>query len=357
MLNPKKQMKCFVAMAFDREETDAVYDNLIVPQLERVSVKPIRVDRVEHNDEIDNKIITELKECEFAIADLTYARPSVYFEAGFAQRTAPVIYTCRRDHSRPRPDDEYGNFRVHFDLLMKNIIWWSHPKDRTFKKRLHKRVSHVLAPLLRKRKDLQVEAEDILRFKSLSLSQQKTVIKEAIGSVLREAAFKIGKPEVVRADWVGLISRKGQFQLVAAKVLEKTSRKDLTLITLYISHLVLSESNELRSAFAKQRVSSVTEDVFICSTEQIPHSRASTALPDFSFNHGQDCFEGEVTAMFGDWRNRILGRANVRIHIIDGINSESAFRRKIQTRVGSIKRQFHLESGPQGEKKFDATRS
>src|SRR5215472_9716952 len=52
--------------------------------------------RLEHNDDIDKRIMKEIKACDFAIADLTYARPSVYFEAGFAQRSVPV--TSRKDH-------------------------------------------------------------------------------------------------------------------------------------------------------------------------------------------------------------------------------------------------------------------
>lgn len=114
-----RRLKCFVAMAFGRPETDRLYDRAIVPTLDAVNLQAVRVDRVEHNGDIDDRIIQELKECRLAIADLTFTRPSVYFEAGYAQRVVPVIYTVRKDHfDRGAPDTA----RVHFDLQMRNIV-------------------------------------------------------------------------------------------------------------------------------------------------------------------------------------------------------------------------------------------
>jgi nucleoside 2-deoxyribosyltransferase len=48
-----------------------------------MKIEPLRVDQIEHNDDIDDKIIELIKKCDFCIADLTYARPSVYYEAGY----------------------------------------------------------------------------------------------------------------------------------------------------------------------------------------------------------------------------------------------------------------------------------
>src|SRR5690349_3854545 len=124
----QSQPRCFVAMAFDRNDTDRLYNQQIQRALKRAGVLPIRIDRIDHNDDIDDRIIAELNQCDLALADLTYARPSVYFEAGYAARVRPVIYTCRADHFRPRQDDPEGNLRVHFDLQMKNILKWSDAK-------------------------------------------------------------------------------------------------------------------------------------------------------------------------------------------------------------------------------------
>lgn len=83
-------------MAFGREDTDKAYKKLVAPTLRHLKITPVRVDRIEHLEDINNKIMAELKKCDFALADLTYARPSVYFEAGYANREVPVVYTCRQ---------------------------------------------------------------------------------------------------------------------------------------------------------------------------------------------------------------------------------------------------------------------
>ena len=119
-------LKCFVASAFDRPDVDEVFTKVLVPLLRKLGIRPLRVDRVEHNDDIDDKIFALLDESDFCIADLSYARPSVYYEAGYAAgKGKPVIYLARRDHFKAKQNDPNGNFRVHFDLQMKNIIPWS----------------------------------------------------------------------------------------------------------------------------------------------------------------------------------------------------------------------------------------
>jgi nucleoside 2-deoxyribosyltransferase len=77
-------MKCFLAMAFDNADTDQVFDEAIEPVLNSLHIRVLRVDREEHNDDIDDKIFEFLNAADFCIADLTYARPSVYYEAGYA---------------------------------------------------------------------------------------------------------------------------------------------------------------------------------------------------------------------------------------------------------------------------------
>src|SRR5262245_22417471 len=93
------RLRCFVAMAFDHTDTDAIFAD-IERILGAVNIDAIRVDRVVHNDDIDDRIISEITRADLVLADLSYARPSVYFEAGFAQRSIPVIYTVRSDHFR-----------------------------------------------------------------------------------------------------------------------------------------------------------------------------------------------------------------------------------------------------------------
>jgi nucleoside 2-deoxyribosyltransferase len=80
----------------------------------------IRVDRVPHNDNINDRILAGVRTAQFVIADFTLQRQGVYFEAGFAMGLGrPVIWTCRQD--------DFAN--VHFDTRQFNHIVWAEPVD------------------------------------------------------------------------------------------------------------------------------------------------------------------------------------------------------------------------------------
>ena len=160
--------------------------------LRTIGVSLRRVDRIEHNDDIDDKIISEIQLADFVIADLTYARPSVYYEAGYAQgRPVPVVYTARKDHFRPRDDDPHGAFRVHFDLQMRNILAWAGPGDLIFLKRLQTRVNKVISPILNQRR-IEAEAKDReSSFKSRSLNDQLDLLRTTARLHLERLGFRV----------------------------------------------------------------------------------------------------------------------------------------------------------------------
>lgn len=111
--------QAFVAMWFDEEMTDA-YAGGFEPALETTGYDPLRIDMKEHNEQIDNKIIAEIRQSGLLVADFTGQREGVYFEAGFAKGLdIPVIWTCR--------EDEYDH--LHFDTRQYNHIGWSNPSD------------------------------------------------------------------------------------------------------------------------------------------------------------------------------------------------------------------------------------
>lgn len=141
----KTKPNCFIAMRFGETDTDAIYEKYIEPTVLRLGLRPIRIDKVEHNKNIDDKIISELNMADLAIVDLTYARPSVYYEAGYAERKIPVIYTCRRDHFSNIED----TLRVHFDLEHKNIIDWVDVDDVNFPIRLESRIKHLIESMVK----------------------------------------------------------------------------------------------------------------------------------------------------------------------------------------------------------------
>lgn len=111
--------QAFVAMWFDPEVRSAWTDG-IQPALIATGYVPIRLDFVEYNERIDDRIIAEIRRSALVVADFTGDRGGVYFEAGFALGLGiPVIWTCREDHVQ----------NLHFDTRQYNYIAWSHPAD------------------------------------------------------------------------------------------------------------------------------------------------------------------------------------------------------------------------------------
>ena len=86
----------------------------------------MRVDAVEHNDKIDDRIVLEIRRSGLLVADVTGHRPGVYFEAGLAMGLGlPVVWTVR--------DDDLD--KVHFDTRQYNHIVWNTPADLASKLR------------------------------------------------------------------------------------------------------------------------------------------------------------------------------------------------------------------------------
>lgn len=137
------RIQCFIAIKLGRDDTDAVYAKMATTA-DELGLNPRRIDRIEHIENINQKILSELNDADIVLADLTYARPSVYYEAGYAQRKTPVIYTCRKDHLHSREDSR----RVHFDVDRYPIIFWDDPGDKSFIPNLKARLQKVIADLL-----------------------------------------------------------------------------------------------------------------------------------------------------------------------------------------------------------------
>ncbi|MDB5611862.1 MAG: uncharacterized protein JWP25_8762 [Bradyrhizobium sp.] len=115
--------QAFVAMWFS-ERTNEAYSNGIEPALIGAGYRPVRVDKKEHNNKIDDEIIAEIRRSRFLVADFTCepknVRGGVYYEAGFAQGLGiPVIWTCK-DASLPD---------LHFDTRQYSHIVWKTPED------------------------------------------------------------------------------------------------------------------------------------------------------------------------------------------------------------------------------------
>lgn len=104
----------FVAMSFHPEFTE-LYDQAIAPGIRAAGYEPLRVDRKEHSNRIDDEIIATIKRSRFLVADFTAQRGGIYFEAGYALGLGlRVIWSVRAD--------ELEN--VHFDNRQYNFVRW-----------------------------------------------------------------------------------------------------------------------------------------------------------------------------------------------------------------------------------------
>ena len=51
---------CFIAMAFEHDDTDTLYESQILPVLKRNNVTPIIINRRQSNDDLNIQIIEQL---------------------------------------------------------------------------------------------------------------------------------------------------------------------------------------------------------------------------------------------------------------------------------------------------------
>lgn len=122
----------FVAMWFDAALNDA-YEKGFQPGVLRAGYDPLRIDRVEHVNRIDDEIIRQINASRFVVADFTGHRGGVYFEAGYALgNKIPVFWTCRKS--------DMGS--LHFDIRQFNCIDWETPESLA--ERLASRIEAVL---------------------------------------------------------------------------------------------------------------------------------------------------------------------------------------------------------------------
>lgn len=118
--DPNASKTGFVAMHFT-DAMHAIYRAAFAPAIERAGFEPRLANIPAHNEPIDARIIAEIRQCRFVVADVTGARTGVYFEAGYALgHGRPVIWTCQRDAAKQD---------MHFDTRQYNHILWSSAEE------------------------------------------------------------------------------------------------------------------------------------------------------------------------------------------------------------------------------------
>jgi nucleoside 2-deoxyribosyltransferase len=134
----------FIAMWFD-DEMIKIFDDHISKAVEDAGYRALIISQKEHNDDICDQIIAEIRKCKFLIADFTGNREGVYYEAGFAYGLGKeVIYTCRKDWHNQEISEEVDvtlengsavkaelkkNRKIHFDVDHRNFIIWETGED------------------------------------------------------------------------------------------------------------------------------------------------------------------------------------------------------------------------------------
>jgi len=115
----EERTQAFVAMSF-AEDLKPIWKGPISNAITKAGYKPHRVDAEPHIDRIDIKIISEIKNSRFVVADITEQKRGVYFEAGYALGLGlPVIWCVRKDDLE----------NAHFDTRQYNHIVWETESD------------------------------------------------------------------------------------------------------------------------------------------------------------------------------------------------------------------------------------
>lgn len=118
----------FIAMSFD-STLDSVFESGIAPAVEGCGYEVLRIDRVEHNQKICEKIEAAIRSSRFIVADFTLNRAGVYYEAGLARGLGlQVVWTVRNEQK----DIE----SLHFDTRQYNHLRWDNPQDLQDKLRI-----------------------------------------------------------------------------------------------------------------------------------------------------------------------------------------------------------------------------
>ena len=316
---PTKRERCFIAMAFGEDDTNAVYDKLIKPALRTEGVTPVRVDRREHNRNINDVIMEELARSEFVVADLTYARPSVYFEAGFGERAGTVIYTVRADHLKAN-----GEERVHFDVSMRNIITWRSPKDPTFATRLRRRVRHVLKPIRAARKEVQERRSRESAFLALPSRKQVEVLQHDALEFLRSRGMTEERGAQGLASKFHVRSGK-MLRSICVVVLEKWVRGALAVN--YLASAMMLPA----IAAGRSDIRNVEHHLVLATTQSVAFSKIRSAFPDASadvgaktvtFSRGTAGVDASPSAR---GRTRAGPVETMFVHLIDAVKSQEGF--------------------------------
>jgi nucleoside 2-deoxyribosyltransferase len=132
----EERTQVFVAMSFN-PELKSIWEDAIKPAITDAGYTPFRVDMEPHNERIDAKIMTEIKNSRFIVADFTENKHGVYFEAGYALgQGIPVIWCVKKEDLE----------NLHFDTRQYGHIDWENEVE------LKEKLYNYICAIIGKRK-------------------------------------------------------------------------------------------------------------------------------------------------------------------------------------------------------------
>jgi len=310
------KITCFIACAFNKPEIELLYENVLKVALKSLNIRHYRVDKINHNENIDLKIIELISKADFGIADLTFARPSVYFEAGYLEgQKKPVIYLARKDHFQTKIEDLYGNFKIHFDLITRNIITWDNINIKlvdTIKQRISLVINPLKLQILKK-----VENENQTRvFNSLSLNDRIKILNE---STLKFANENFNEIEIKLRNKYGIICEaniNGKERYFFFLIKETFSKKNIQEYHPFGLGFELAIPRYIKDPFAEKVI------VFI-SLRTLRNSTLESALY-WCKKHSRDYYEHTEISI------------PIKYFIIDNIKNESQYLIRLKDSINRI---------------------
>lgn len=118
-VNPVVKGFVFIAMPMsgDHPEYDDVHD-AIKSAADNCGLTAERVDEVQSNERITDRLLESIRKAEFVVADLTDSRPNVFYEAGYAYGLGKIpIYIAKKATN------------LEFDLKDYPIIFFSNMRE------------------------------------------------------------------------------------------------------------------------------------------------------------------------------------------------------------------------------------
>lgn len=119
----------FIMMWMDRQQPELTdVADTVRNVFKSFNIRAVRADDIEHEGQISERVLNEIRSSEFLFADLTGNRPNVYYEVGFAHAMGKRVILFRKSGTAIHFDlagyncPDYENLRDLREKLVKRLI-------------------------------------------------------------------------------------------------------------------------------------------------------------------------------------------------------------------------------------------